>query len=96
LMSTTRYAVASVAAGVAVTLLTGLYNNTPADFVGASQYGFPFTWLGRLVVPAPNPSLDFNVVSLVYDFIFWIALAGIVMFLVGNYRRKGVQIAGTH
>ena len=68
------------------TLLTGLYSSTPAGFVGASWYGFPFTWIRMLVVaPEYNPwSVD--VQGLACDLVVWVAAFAVVGYALMRLR----------
>jgi hypothetical protein len=81
-----RYAVATVGTGIFLSLLTGLYNNTPQGLVGASRYGFPFTWLSDMVVAPQYFPWNVDVASLFYDMAFWIALAGIILYIIMRPR----------
>jgi hypothetical protein len=78
----------SVAAGTALTLLTGLYNSTPGHLLGAVWYGLPLAWVRYLVVgPQYNPwAVDF--VGLVADICVWAVVAGIVILLATRARKK--------
>ncbi|MDE1833476.1 MAG: hypothetical protein KGH58_03600 [Candidatus Micrarchaeota archaeon] len=78
----------SVIGGVIIALLTVLVNSTPGGLVGATWYGWPESWLIRMVVaPQYNP---WNVqwVGLVVDAIVWIVIVAIVM-LAANRAMGG-------
>ncbi len=70
---------ASVAFGVVITLLTGLYNSTPGGLVGAAWYGFPLTWIRRLVVAPQYYPWVVDYPGLVTDIVFWAVLIGITL-----------------
>ncbi|MBS7626927.1 hypothetical protein KEJ51_07850 [Candidatus Bathyarchaeota archaeon] len=40
----------AVLCGLALTLLTGLFSNTPPRLVGAVWYGYPLPWLFRMII----------------------------------------------
>ena len=73
--------------GVVATLLTGLYNSTP-QLVGATWYGFPFTWVRRQIVgPQYNPwQLDF--MGLVLDLFVWFVIICAVLWVASKRKRK--------
>jgi drug/metabolite transporter (DMT)-like permease len=86
-MAGLRYGVAAAVAGVVVTLLAGLYDNTPAGLVGAVWYGFPFVWLRRLVVAPQYYPWVVDLAGLAYDLAFWIVAFGVILFLFSKRRR---------
>lgn len=69
-------------AGAILTFLSGLINSTPGLLVGAVWFGWPVTWLRRLVVaPQYNPwVVDWY--GLVADIVFWAILVWIVSYLL--------------
>lgn len=78
----------SVIGGVIIALLTGVVNSTPGGLVGATWYGWPESWLIRMVVaPQYNP-WKVQWVGLVVDAIVWIVIVAIVM-LVANHAMGG-------
>ncbi len=87
-MSNRKIVLVSVVAGVAITILTMLYNGTPYLLVGAVWYGFPLTWIRRLVVaPQYNPwAIDYA--GLVIDLCFWTLVSGAIIFLAKRTQNK--------
>ncbi len=81
--------VISAAVGsVIVTLLTGLLNSTPGGgFVGASWYGYPMTWLRKLVIaPQYNPwVIDWT--GLVVDLVFWFIVVAVIELIVAKVSK---------
>jgi len=72
--------------GVAITLLTALFENTPEMLVGAVWFGYPLAWLVRIVVPG----LPYVVRPLRFlvDILFWGVIAGIILFAYTKIRMK--------
>ena len=65
--------------GIIVTLVTGFVNTTPG-IVGATWYGWPMSWLKRLVIaPQYNP-WRVTVGSLIVDIAFWFVVCWIILF----------------
>ena len=72
-----------------VTLLTGLCNLTPPGLLGAAWYGFPVTWIRRLIIaPQLNPWVT-DYTGLVEDLVFWILVVSVVFLVVNRYRGRG-------
>ena len=89
-METLKFlAVKSIVGGAIITLVTGLYNSTPSELVGAAWYGFPMTWIRKLVVaPQYNPwTIDYT--GLILDLIVWIVVVGIIVLIVKGMMKKG-------
>ena len=77
----------SVIGGIAITLLSYLYNGTPS-IVGAVWYGFPLTWIRYLVVgPQYNP-WAVDIVGLVVDVVVWSVVVGVVLFVLQRGKTK--------
>ena len=78
----------SVAGSIALTLASGLIQSTPGALVGASWYGWPVTWIRKLVIaPQYNPwVVDWY--GLIIDLIFWFVvfyvIGWIICYLTGN------------
>jgi hypothetical protein len=69
----------SVIGGMAITLLTGLVNSTPEQLVGGTWYGYPTSWIIRLVLaPQYNP-WSFQAANFVIDVIVWSVVVAIVL-----------------
>jgi hypothetical protein len=75
--------------GVAITLITGAFNTTPGGLVGATWYGFPVTWLSRLVIAPQYFPWRVNWVGFIADVIVWMILVWIVSFVLslGTYTK---------
>ena len=78
--------------GIVVTFATGVFNTTPG-IVGATWYGWPMSWLKRLVVaPQYNPwRLAFPGFAL--DVLFWFAIFWVVLFVWFSTEKGGKRNA---
>ena len=76
----------AVVGGIAVTLLSGLLENTPEMLVGAVWYGYPLAWLVRIIVPG-FPYVV-RPLRLFLDIVFWTVIAGIILFAYTKIRKK--------
>ena len=84
-MKNLNYVWKSAVGAFVVTIASALIPSTPGQLVGASWYGWPVTWLRKLVIaPQYNPwVVDWY--GLVLDIIFWfvvILAVGYVMSLL--------------
>ena len=80
--------IGSVVGGAVVTGITGLVNATPGGLVGAAWYGWPTTWLYRLVIaPQYNP-WRVHPVSLAIDLVFWIIVVHMVLAALKGMMQK--------
>lgn len=70
--------VKSILLGIAITLATGLVNNTPAELVGAMWYGYILPWLVRPVVAPQYATVSILWTNLIIDVIFWSLVAFVV------------------
>jgi hypothetical protein len=68
----------ALAAGPAAALLTGLVDVTPRGLVGATWYGYPLTWLRRLIIAPQYYPWRVDWLNLVLDVAFWVAVALVV------------------
>jgi hypothetical protein len=82
---------ASVIAGTAAALLTGLVDVTPSGLVGATWYGYPLAWLRRLIIaPQYNPE-KVDGLDLLLDIVLWssvVAVIGLSALLLYRIRRR--------
>jgi hypothetical protein len=87
MMNTTNRLVVSILGGEIITLLTGLFSNTPQMLVGAEHYGFPLAWLIRMIVaPEYNPwRIEF--VNFLADVIVWSVILLVIVFIVEKVRK---------
>jgi hypothetical protein len=87
MMNTTNRLVVSILGGEIITLLTGLFSNTPQMLVGAEHYGFPLAWLIRMIVaPEYNPwRIEF--VNFLGDVVVWSVILLVVVFIVEKVRK---------
>ena len=87
MMNTTNHLVVSILGGEIITLLTGLFSNTPQMLVGAEHYGFPLAWLIRMIVaPEYNPwRIEF--VNFLADVIVWSVILLVIVFIVEKVRK---------
>ncbi|MBS7651351.1 MAG: hypothetical protein QXN62_08690 [Candidatus Bathyarchaeia archaeon] len=77
----------AVFCGVALTLLTGLFSNTPPGLVGAVWYGYPLPWLFRMIIAPQYFPWRVDTLNLVADIILWSIIVGIAI-LILKYTRK--------
>ena len=87
MMNTTNRLVVSILGGEIITLLTGLFSNTPEMLVGAVHYGFPLAWLIRMIVaPEYNPwRIEF--VNFLADVVVWSVILLVIVFIVEKVRK---------
>jgi len=87
MMNTTNRLVVSILGGEILTLLTGLFSNTPEMLVGAEHYGFPLAWLIRMIVaPEYNPwRIEF--VNFLADVVVWSVILLVIVFIVEKVRK---------
>jgi hypothetical protein len=78
----------AIVGGVLLTLLTGVFSNTPEMMVGATHYGYPLPWLVRMIVAPEYFPWVVDYVNLLADVITWSIIVGIVLLVVGAARRK--------
>jgi uncharacterized membrane protein len=81
--------------GVVITLITGVVNTTPG-ILGALWYGWPMSWLKRLVIaPQYNPwRVTFG--SLFIDIVFWFIVCWIILFAFCQTCRKHAPATDAH
>ena len=86
-MNTTNRLVVSILGGEIITLLTGLFSNTPQMMVGAEWFGFPLAWLIRMIVaPEYNPwRIEF--VNFLADVVVWSVILIVIVFIVEKVRK---------
>ena len=86
-MNTTNRLVVSILGGEIITLLTGLFSNTPQMLVGAEHFGFPLAWLIRMIVaPEYNPwRIEF--VNFLADVVVWSVILLVIVFIVEKVRK---------
>jgi hypothetical protein len=87
MMNTTNRLVVSILGGEIITLLTGLFSNTPEMLVGAEHFGFPLAWLIRMIVaPEYNPwRIEF--VNFLADVVVWSVILLVIVFIVEKVRK---------
>lgn len=69
----------AIIVGLVITVITGVINTTPHGLVGATWYGFPAAW--RIVLVTAAPATNYQIVNFIGDWIFWFAVAGVLMLL---------------
>lgn len=67
--------------GTAIAVLTALINVTPNGLVGAVWYGFPRSWLIRLVIAPQYYPWRIDVPSLAIDIAFWCAVSAVIQLI---------------
>ncbi|MGA2238769.1 MAG: hypothetical protein ABSG74_06125 [Candidatus Bathyarchaeia archaeon] len=87
MMNTTNRLLVSIFSGEIMTLLTGLFSNTPQMMVGAEWFGFPLAWLIRMIVaPEYNPwRIEF--VNFLADVVVWSVILLVIVFILEKVRK---------
>ena len=78
--------VIAIVVGVAITLASGLFSNTPSGLLGAVHFGYPLPWLHQVVYP--NAPLEVDALILLVDAVIWTVIAGLILFLIESIRRR--------
>lgn len=93
-MKNLKNVVESAIAAAVITLVSGLVPSTPAQLVGASWYGWPITWIRKLVIaPQYNPWLV-DWYGLVADFIIWFVISWIILYILSTYMKPKQKSGG--
>ena len=88
-MKTTKLLIFAAIGGIVITLVTGLFPNTPEMLVGAVWYGYPLAWLVRqLGNPAYPTAYDLRPLRFVADIVGWAIIVAIVLFAYTKMRKK--------
>lgn len=87
IVSNGRLAIISIVTGIIITMVTGLLES-PQRLLGATWYGYPLTWIRKLVLaPQYNPwKVDF--MGLAIDIIFWSIVAFAVFFVIKRLKSR--------
>ncbi len=81
-MSSIKIIVKSIISSLIITAVSGLVNSTPFLLAGANWYGFPFTWLRKLVIaPQYNP-WRVDVSGFAANLIFWFVVSFLIISLL--------------
>lgn len=70
-----------IGSGTGITLLTGLIPNTKPGQVGATNYGFPFAWLIKLIIAPQYFPWQANMLNFAVDILIWTVI-GIALFVL--------------
>jgi len=76
-----------VIGGATITLLTGLFSNSPPTLVGAAYYGHPFPWLSWLAIAPQYLPLRITIPNLMADIIFWAFPVGVALLILQKARK---------
>ncbi|MDE1856712.1 MAG: hypothetical protein KGH98_01355 [Candidatus Micrarchaeota archaeon] len=97
-MKSLRKILVAIVVGVAITLLSGVFNITPPGLVGATWYGYPFSWLQwRAISPQYSPWFITPLWGLAADIIFWAVITFVILAVAGlivNAMASGPRRAG--
>ncbi len=86
-MQKSRLIFAAIIMGIVITLITGLINGPPTGLIGATGYGYPITWLRKLVLaPQYNP-WRVGVYGIIFDIGFWFVIVLILFLLEERIRH---------
>ena len=79
----------SIIAGIAITLLTGLFHNE-GGIIGSSRWGYPIHWLSKMVV-GPQYTAPQEIVwsNLIYDITIWTFVSLFILLIV--FRKKMIE-----
>lgn len=83
-----RIVLFSIAGGALLTLVTGLFSNTPPMIVGATHYGYPLPWLTRLIIAPQYFPWRVNYVNLIGDISVWSIILGVVLLILATARKS--------
>jgi hypothetical protein len=83
----TKSLVIAVLFGIAVTILTGLIDLTPPMLLGASHYGYPFSWLTRLIIAPEYFPWRVRIPELIGDIIVWSIIGGVILLVLKRTRK---------
>lgn len=88
-MKTLKLLIFAAIGGIAITLLTGLFPNTPEMLVGAVWYGYPLAWLvQQLGNPAYPTVYNLRPLRFAADIVAWAIIVAIVLFAYTKTRKK--------
>jgi len=88
LKSGSKIAIFAIIVGIAVTLITGLFDHTPSGLMGAVWYGYPLAWLVMLVVAPQYFPWVVRPIRLTIDVVFWIIVVWVILFIVSKVKKK--------
>jgi len=87
LKSGTKNLILAVVGGVVLTLITGLFRNTPSGLMGAVWYGYPLTWLVQMIVAPQYFPWVVRPLELVVDLVVWIIVVWVILFVVSKMKK---------
>jgi len=88
LKSSMKMVIFAVIGGIIITLVTGLFNNTPEMLMGAVYYGFPFAWLEMMVVAPQYFPWVVRPLRLILDIVIWTVVVWVILFAVSKAKKK--------
>ena len=92
-MKASRLIFDAVIAALILTLLSGLVNSTPQPLVGASWYGWPMTWVTKIIVPPGYSPWLVKFGGLAEDLVFWFILSLLVFYIAMKTAKAPTQSA---
>ena len=78
----------SIIGGVTITIVTGLILNTANRLIGATRYGYPFSWLIRMIIAPQYFPWRIDLTNLILDIVIWSVVVGIIIFLILYLQSK--------
>jgi hypothetical protein len=79
-----RFLLFSVIIGIAVSLITGLAENSPlVGEVDTTYYGYPFVW-----IIAKTITMEMRYIYLLIDAIFWVAVSFLILILINEFYYR--------
>lgn len=77
----------SIIGGVIITIVTGLIN-TANRLIGATRYGYPFSWLIRMIIAPQYFPWRIDLTNLILDIVIWSVVVGIIIFLTSYLQSR--------
>ena len=77
----------AILGGAGITLLTWLYNSTPTGLLGAAWYGFPFTWVKKLIIAPQYFPWRMAIPAFISDIAIWAIVVGVILVIVRHLRK---------
>lgn len=56
--------------------------------IGAMRYGYPFSWLIRLIIAPQYFPWRVDLTNLIADIVIWSVIVGIIIFLASYFRSR--------
>ena len=80
------FLILSIAIGIVIALITGLFPHPTEGLIGTRKWGYPFYWLSQVVYPGAKIHTNWS--NLIIDILIWVISTFLI--LVGleiNFRN---------